>query len=98
METALEKIKKQLEEMQFEVEDLGTNSLESVDYPDFGAAVGREVASGKADEGIVVCGSGIGIAIAANKIHGKLIFGVPGDIMVASESSSVRLEEPIYLC
>lgn len=65
-----EQIKKQLEEMNLEVEDLGTNSLESVDYPDFGAAVGREVASGKADEGIVVCGSGIGIAIAANKIHG----------------------------
>jgi ribose 5-phosphate isomerase B len=65
-----EKIKKQLEEMNLEVEDLGTNSTESVDYPDFGAAVGREVASGKADEGIIVCGSGIGIAIAANKIHG----------------------------
>jgi ribose 5-phosphate isomerase B len=65
-----EKIKRQLEEMQFEVADLGTNSLESVDYPDYGAAVGREVASGKADEGIVVCGSGIGIGIAANKIHG----------------------------
>lgn len=65
-----EKIKKQLEEMNLEVEDLGTNSLDSVDYPDFGAAVGREVASGKADEGIIVCGSGIGIAIAANKIHG----------------------------
>ena len=65
-----EKIKKQLEEMNLEVEDLGTNSLESVDYPDYGAAVGREVASGKADEGIIVCGSGIGIAIAANKVHG----------------------------
>lgn len=65
-----EKIKQQLKEMNLEVEDLGTNSTESVDYPDFGAAVGREVASGKADEGIVVCGSGIGIAIAANKIHG----------------------------
>ena len=65
-----EKIKKQLEEMNLEVEDLGTNSTESVDYPNFGAAVGREVASGKADQGIVVCGSGIGINIAANKIHG----------------------------
>lgn len=65
-----EKIKKQLEEMNLEVEDLGTNSTDSVDYPDFGAAVGREVAAGKADEGIVVCGSGIGIAIAANKIRG----------------------------
>lgn len=65
-----EQIKKQLQEMNLEVEDLGTNSTAPADYPDFGAAVGREVASGKADEGIVVCGSGIGIAIAANKIHG----------------------------
>jgi ribose 5-phosphate isomerase B len=65
-----EKIKKQLVEMNLEVEDLGTNSLDSVDYPDFGAAVGRFVASGKAAEGIIVCGSGIGIAIAANKIKG----------------------------
>ncbi len=65
-----EKIKKQLEEMNLEVEDLGTNSGDSVDYPDYGAAVGQAVASGKADEGIIVCGSGIGIAIAANKVHG----------------------------
>jgi ribose 5-phosphate isomerase B len=65
-----EKIKQQLAEMNLEVQDLGTSSLDSVDYPDFGAAVGREVASGKADQGIVVCGSGIGIALAANKIHG----------------------------
>jgi ribose 5-phosphate isomerase B len=65
-----EKIKRQLEEMKLEIEDLGTTSLESVDYPDFGAAVGRFVASGKADQGIIVCGSGIGIALAANKIQG----------------------------
>ena len=67
---AKEKIKQQLDEMNIAYEDLGTNSLDSVDYPDFGAAVGREVAAGKVDEGILVCGSGIGIAIAANKIHG----------------------------
>ena len=65
-----EQIIKQLREMNLDVKDLGTNSSESVDYPDFGAAVGREVASGNVDEGIVVCGSGIGIAIAANKIKG----------------------------
>lgn len=65
-----EKIKRQLEEMNLEVEDLGTHSIDSVDYPDFGAAVGREVAEGKAAQGIVVCGSGIGIALAANKIRG----------------------------
>ncbi|MEP6900737.1 MAG: RpiB/LacA/LacB family sugar-phosphate isomerase [Actinomycetota bacterium] len=67
-----EKIKRQLAEMNFEVEDLGTNSLDSVDYPDYGAAVGRWVASGKADEGILVCGSGIVSAIAANKFCKKL--------------------------
>lgn len=50
--------------------DCGTNSTERVDYPDFGAAVGREVASGGADGGVCVCGSGIGICIAANKIRG----------------------------
>ena len=50
-----------------EVIDLGTNSGDSVDYPDFGARLGRAVASGDADRGIAVCGSGIGIAIAANR-------------------------------
>jgi len=65
-----EKIKKLLDEMQIPYEDVGTNSTEPVDYPDFGAKVGRKVASGEADQGIVVCGSGIGIAIAANKIKG----------------------------
>jgi ribose 5-phosphate isomerase B len=53
-----------------EVEDLGTYSPEPVDYPGFGAAVGRAVASGGGDLGLCVCGTGIGIAIAANKIRG----------------------------
>ncbi|MEM7288527.1 MAG: ribose 5-phosphate isomerase B [Actinomycetota bacterium] len=53
-----------------EVVDCGTDSTERVDYPDFGAAVGRAVASGDADLGLCVCGSGIGIAMAANKIPG----------------------------
>lgn len=65
-----EQIKMQLAEMKMDVVDLGTNSAESVDYPDYGAKVGQFVAEGAADEGIVVCGSGIGICIAANKIHG----------------------------
>ena len=50
--------------------DLGTDSTESVDYPDFSAAVGRAVVSGRAERGIVVCGSGAGAAIAANKLDG----------------------------
>jgi glycine hydroxymethyltransferase len=52
------------------VEDVGTRTEESVDYPDFGAAVARAVAGGEADVGICVCGTGIGIGIAANKVSG----------------------------
>lgn len=65
-----EKIKKTLDELGVEYEDFGTNSLDSVDYPLFGAKVGEAVRDGRVEQGIVVCGSGIGIAIAANKIHG----------------------------
>ena len=50
--------------------DVGTNSTKSVDYPDYAAAVGRAVVDGQADRGIVVCGSGAGAAIAANKLDG----------------------------
>lgn len=53
-----------------EVVDLGTNDSSSVDYPDYGAAIGRSVASGDAELGVAVCGSGIGICMAANKIAG----------------------------
>ncbi len=53
-----------------EVTDLGTNSSDSVDYPDFGVKVGEAVANGTADAGVAVCGSGIGIAMAANKVSG----------------------------
>jgi ribose 5-phosphate isomerase B len=59
-----------LQSLGHEVNDVGTHSDASVDYPDFGAAVGRAVASGEADIGLCVCGSGIGIAIAANKVPG----------------------------
>ena len=60
-----------LRERGHDVVDLGaTNATDSVDYPDFGAAVGRTVVSGGADLGVAICGSGIGISIAANKIPG----------------------------
>jgi ribose 5-phosphate isomerase B len=52
------------------VTDLGAHDTEPSDYPDHAAAVGRAVASGRADRGIVVCGSGAGAAIAANKVRG----------------------------
>ena len=54
----------------YEVINLGTNSEESVDYPTFGHMVGTSIINKDADRGIVICGSGIGISIAANKIRG----------------------------
>lgn len=54
----------------YNITDLGTNSSESVDYPDYGAALARRVATGEFDRGILICGSGIGISIAANKVKG----------------------------
>lgn len=60
-----------LRERGHEVIDLGTNdATTSVDYPDFGAAVGLAVTNGSADLGVAICGSGIGISIAANKVSG----------------------------
>lgn len=50
--------------------DLGTNSAAPVDYPDFAAAVGAAVVEGRADRGLVICGSGVGASVAANKIKG----------------------------
>ena len=63
-------VKKHLESRGFEVTDLGTHSEESVDYPVFGKLCAETVASGKADLGVVCCGTGIGISIAANKVKG----------------------------
>jgi ribose 5-phosphate isomerase B len=53
-----------------DVQDLGTFSAESVDYPDFAEQVARAVRDGRADRGILVCGSGIGVCITANKVSG----------------------------
>jgi ribose 5-phosphate isomerase B len=65
-----ERIAAQLREGGHDVVDCGCKSEESVDYPDFGAAVGRAVAGGDCERGILVCGTGIGIGMAANKIPG----------------------------
>ena len=50
--------------------DFGTNSTESVDYPDFARKVGLSIANGESDYGVAICGSGIGVSIAANKVKG----------------------------
>jgi ribose 5-phosphate isomerase B len=65
-----QKIGKMLEQRGIEVSDQGTASHESVDYPDFARKVGEQVAHKQADFGILVCGSGIGMSIAANKVPG----------------------------
>tara|TARA_Y100000814_G_scaffold278378_1_gene240145 strand:+ start:552 stop:986 length:435 start_codon:yes stop_codon:yes gene_type:complete len=57
-------------ELGFDVIDLGTNSEDSVDYAEYGHMVGNAVSSKQVDKGIVICGSGIGISIAANKVKG----------------------------
>ena len=65
-----ERLKPLLDELGIEFEDLGTGSEESVDYPDYAQKVAERVASGEAEQGVLVCGSGTGMAIAANKVHG----------------------------
>lgn len=65
-----EHLRKKLVQDGHEVVDFGTNSDESCDYPDFAQSVAREVAQGRSDRGILCCGTGIGMAIAANKVSG----------------------------
>ena len=63
-------IKKYLDETGREYKDFGTFSQESCDYPTYAEAAARAVAAGECDKGILVCGTGIGMSMAANKIHG----------------------------
>ena len=65
-----EKIKPFLKTIGYDVDDVGTHSAESSDYPDFAHAVALRVGDGRAEYGILVCGSGVGMAIAANKHQG----------------------------
>ena len=65
-----EKLRARAAELGHEVVDLGARSRDPVDYPDFGAACGRAVAAGDVERGVIVCGTGIGISIAANKVPG----------------------------
>jgi len=77
-----ETIRQFLENAGYPLEDLGTWSEESVDYPDYGKAVGERVANQQADYGIAVCGTGIGISIAANKVP-KIRAAVAHDVNTA---------------
>jgi RpiB/LacA/LacB family sugar-phosphate isomerase len=61
---------KHLHDLGHEVLDVGTNSTDPVDYPDFAAAVGKAIVEGRADRGVLICGSGVGASVAANKVRG----------------------------
>ena len=63
-----ELIKKELEKKEYEIIDYGTDTRESVDYPDYGFKLGESVRDNKIDFGVAICGSGIGISIACNKV------------------------------
>jgi ribose 5-phosphate isomerase B len=65
-----EVVKRYVAEMGYAVTDAGTDSPENVDYPDFGAMVAQRVSAGHFDRGILVCGSGVGMSIVANKFPG----------------------------
>ena len=65
-----ERVKALLRELKHEVHDVGTNGTKAVDYPDYAEAVGLMLRDGKAERGILVCGSGVGASVAANKIPG----------------------------
>ena len=65
-----EALKEHLKERGYEVKDFGTNNTESCDYPEFAKAVAAEVAEGNAEKGMLICGTGIGMSMAANKVKG----------------------------
>lgn len=65
-----EQLRDRLQKAGLDVADFGTASPDSTDYPDYAAAVTREVVAGKADRGILVCYTGVGMSIAANKVRG----------------------------
>ena len=75
-----------LEEKGYEVINYGTNTPESCNYPEFGEKVGRAVVSGEVDCGILICGTGVGISLAANKVKGVIA-------VVCSEPYSAKLSK-----
>jgi len=81
------RLRRHLEERSIKVEDFGTTSGESVDYPDYGLAVARAVAGGACDLGVLVCSTGVGLAITANKVKG-IRAALAYNVDVAAQSRS----------
>lgn len=82
-------------ELGYEVIDLGTNGPESVDYPDYAEKLGRAIIDGRAERGVLVCGSGVGACIAVNKMHG-IYAGVCHDVYSAHQG--VEHDDMNVLC
>ena len=82
-----------LEEMGLPYRDFGTNSHDSVDYPVYGELAARAVASGECDLGIIMCGTGVGIGIAANKVHGVrcVICSEPYSALMSREHNNANM-------
>lgn len=77
-----EAVKNHLSEAGYEVKDFGTDSLDSCDYPDFAAAAAKAVAAGECEKGILICTTGIGVSIVANKVKG-IRCALCGDLLSA---------------
>ena len=86
-------IMKHLDERGLEYHDFGTYNEESCDYPDYGEAVARAVASGEYERGIIICGTGIGISISANKVHGIRAALIDLDGTMVSHKTALPTEE-----
>lgn len=80
-----EELKAFMEEKNIEVIDFGTHNTASVDYPDYGEAVAKAVINGEVERGVVICGTGIGISISANKVKG-IRCALCGDVYSAKMS------------
>ena len=90
-----EEISRFVQELGYEVLDFGTDSSDSVDYPDFVELVGKAIQTGQADRGILFCGSGIGVCITANKMKG-LYAAICHDIYSANQG--VEHDDMNVLC
>jgi len=82
-----------LEELGLPYRDFGTNSHDSVDYPVYGELAARAVASGECELGIIMCGTGVGIGIAANKVHGVrcVICSEPYSALMSREHNNANM-------
>ena len=91
-------IKEHLESKGYEVLNLGTDSTESCDYPVYGEKVGRAVADGEADLGIAICGTGVGISLAANKVKGHPRMCLQRAVHSKAFQNAQQLQHPRVWC